>query len=492
MSNLRVDIGSGFYVSDSKPFANQRCVNLYVNVPQAPAISQTSLFNVEGLREVANISVFAKDRCRGGIEFQDQAYFVCGQYLYRVSKTIPVVGDPIYTAVRLGFVGGNNGRVSMAENGSEIIIVNDIGEGYLYKPAAAPAFSAITDAGFYANGTPKVATYVDRYFIVTTDQKKAIISAVGDSSNWNSLDTISAEADPDAVVAPFVHRNQLYLLGSETTEQFQNIGGAGVPFRRVNGFVVPVGCSAPFSVVNVGDVVYWVGRGKNEKAAIWAFNGAAPQKVSTTAIDNQLHNLTETQINNIYSFAYSQKGNTFVHFTTPYATYVFNATNGRWHERESEITGENGIRTTKPFRVAAVVNAYNDLLVGDMQAGIIGIIDDAVVAEYGEYLISYFTTSPIENMSNSFTLPEIELLGETGVGNQSVPSPKIRMQISRDGVLWEDPRTREMGASGARRTRMIWRQNGRFSAQGALKFACSDPVRRRWYAVDLRFKAGRY
>lgn len=487
MSNLRIDIGTGFYQSDSVPFANQRCLNLYPNVPQMPALTSVALFVVEGLRQVATTSSSGVNACRGAIEFQNEAYFVNGDFLYRVTKTQPVVGDPTYNIQNIGSVGGGRGRVSMAENGTQLIIVNDEGDGYIYAP---PTFTPITDAGFKANGKPENVVYLDRYFIVSTDEKKAIISAVGDGTNWNAIDFISAEADPDDVVAPFVHRNQLYLLGSTTTEQFQNIGGAGVPFRRVNGFVVPTGCSAPKSVVNVGDAVYWVGRGQNEKAGVWVFTGGAPAKVSTTAIENELHTLSESQLNSIFAYAYSQKGNIFVHFTTPFHTFIYNPVTQRWHERSSEITTETGNRVTERCRIADVVNVFNDLLVGDLKDGRIGILESDIYEEYGEFLISQFTTVPLQDMSNSFSIPEVELLCETGVGDNDTPDPKVRMEISRDGVQWENPRTRSLGARGDRSIRPIWYKNGRISAQAALRFTVSDAVDRKFYAVDVSLKRG--
>jgi len=486
--NLRVNIGQGFYQSDSVPFSNQRCVNLYPNVPQAPSVSDTSLFGTEGLKQIASVSTRVSEACRGAIEFQGQAFFVLGSSLYEVEKVTLATGGADYRTNFIGFVNGGLGRVSMAENGSQLLIINDEGRGYIYQPSASPVFGEIADAGFYANGTPQIAAYVDRYFLVTTDQKKVIISAVGDGTNWNAIDFVSAEADPDDVVSIFIHKNQPYLLGSKTTEQLQNIGGAGVPFRRVNGFVVPVGCTAPFSVVNVGEVVYWVGRGNNQKAAVWAFNGGSPQRISTTAIDNALNSLPNSCLCGIFSFSYSQHGQQFVHFTASNVTFVFNPQTGRWHERESQFTDNAGQRTTEPCRISAVVDTFNELIVGDRKDGRIGIIDEDVYTEYGEPILSYFTTQPLYMNSNSFTLPQIELVCETGVGNPDCLDPKVRLEISRDGAQFENPRTRQLGASGNRSIRPTWYKNGRVSALAVLKVSISDPVKRAIYAIDLKLK----
>ena len=483
---ISFDVTNGFYQSDSLPFSNQRCVNLYVNAPQVSSLTSGGLWNTEGLVEVARTGTGVANSNRGGIEFQNEAYFVNGSNLCKLERTIPPVGDPVYNYAIIGEIGGE-GRVSLAENGTQLMIIDSDGTGYIYAPQGSPSFQIISDAGFTANGTPQQVTHVDSYFVVTTDQKKAIISAVGDGTNWNALDFISAEADPDDVVAPFVHKNQLYLLGSITTEQYQNIGGSGVPFQRINGFVLDTGCIAPFSVVNSGPTVFWIGNGENEKPAVWAFNGAEPQKISTTAIEVKLHELDLDDLQSTYAFAYAQRGNRFIHFTTPNSTFVFNATNGRWHERESIVTID-GIRNTLPCRIRSVVQVNNDLLTGDSRDGRIGVIDPDFIGEYSEPYISYFSTQPMYASGNEFALSMIELNCETGLGNPDIPDPKVRLEVSRDGVLFENPRTRSLGASGARRTRPIWYKNGRFEFKGTFKFTISDPVRRRIYGINMKVK----
>lgn len=487
MPNMSIDIAGGFYASDSLPFSNQRCVNLYPHVPQGNAITQSALFNTEGLQMVARTGSTKPHANRGSIEFQGKPYFVNGTRLYRLDRSVSVTGSVTYSSVNLGFVGGN-GRVSMAENGTQILIINGEGLGFIYSPAATPDLQEISDAGFTANGTPEKVVYVDRYFVVSTSDKKAIISAVGDGTNWNSLDVITAEADPDDVVSPYIHKNQLYLLGTQTVEQYQNIGGAGVPFQRINGWIVGVGCTAPDSVVKMAESVYWVGKAVSEQSAIWMFSGGEPVKVSSIAIDNKLNNLTEAELQQTYAFAYGVAGNRFIHFTTPRNTFVYNEVTQRWHERESTIEIDETGQRVDPCRITSVVEAYNELFVGDTQDGRIGIVDEDSVTEYDSDLISYFTTQPLSNNSNAFSMPVIELNCETGVGTETVRDPKVRMEISRDGVVFENPRVRELGNSGDRSIRPRWCKNGRVSRRMVLRFTISDAVRRRLYSIDCKFK----
>ena len=58
---------------------------------------------------------------------------------------------------------------------------------------------------------------------------------------YDPLDFSDATADPDQIRALAAYRNQLYVIGSETTEVFRNIGRSPSPFQRISGAVIDVG-----------------------------------------------------------------------------------------------------------------------------------------------------------------------------------------------------------------------------------------------------------
>ena len=298
---VEVPLGGGYYVSDSLPLSNQRCLNLYVDRPQAAALSEAILKGTPGLTQIATSGVINQIN-RGSHVKEGKPYFLNGETLYRLDKTIDSAGADVFTLVALGIIPGNS-RCSFADNGSQLLVLVPGGNGYIINESAGTVFQQITDLDFTTtNGKPQYVVYIDSFFVVTTDAKKIIKSSSNDGLIWSALDFTSAEADPDAIVAPIVVKNKLTITGTETIEGFDNLGLSGFPFQR-NGLFVQKGCFAPQSLVNINDGFMFIGGGVDESPAIWTLNGSTPQKVSTTAIDEMLQSFSQAEINASFAFS---------------------------------------------------------------------------------------------------------------------------------------------------------------------------------------------
>ena len=459
MPKVILPIANGYYESDSLPISAQECTNFYPNIAQAPALNQETLFGTPGLTQVAKASDI--ENCRGAHEMNGVPYFVIGSKLYSMSSS--------YALTDHGQIVGS-GRVSMADNGTQLLLLVPGGNGYIYNHVA-DTFAQITDADFTANGNPQQVVFIDGFFCLTTDTKKFIVSALNDGLAYNALDFGTAESDPDEIVAPIVFKNQLFIGGSQTIEAFQNIGGADFPFQRT-GLFLSKGISSPFSIQSIQDTFVFIGAGANESPAIWALSGNNVSKISTTAIDKELSALTETQILQIYSWAYAEKGAYFVGFALPSTTLVYDTISQRWHERKSFIDGSLGA-----YRVTALVRAYNQLWAGDLADGRVGLLGQNIYTEYGEKIRRAIVTQPFQNNMESFVLPEIELTVESGVGNSSAVDPQVGLERSVDGKLWSDARYRSIGKVGEYNRRVIWNRNGRASRFELFRFTISDPVK---------------
>lgn len=473
MPNTPLPIATGFYVSDSLPISAQECVGWYPNVVQAPALAQETLFGVPGISQIT-AGLGLREINRGSDTLNEQPYFVNGNTLYRLDRTVVGVGET-FSVTALGTIDGE-GRVSMAVNETQVCILVPGGKGYIFT-TGPDTLTEITDPDFRANGNPLYVVSVDGFFVFTTDEKKFIISALNDGLAYNALDFGTAESDPDRVVAPAVFNNQLFIGGSVTMEAFQNVGGADFPFQRT-GLFLPKGISAPLSAVEANNTFMWIGRGKRESSAIYALQGNTPVKVSTTAIDSILQDLSDSDLEQVFAWTYAQKGAFFVGFALPDTTLVFDSISERWHERKSQIIDTLGNIRTKRNRVNSVVAAYGRVLVGDSQDGRIGEMSPDYLTEYDQPLVRVVATQPFQNNMQPFSVASLELTMEAGVGNEDSPDPVVQLEISRDGgKTWSDPKIRRIGKIGEYGRRTIWRRLGRMPRFAVFRFTLTAPVK---------------
>lgn len=465
MPVVNLPITNGYYVAESAVLSSQVCNNLYPVKNQIPALVEEYLVGTQGIREL--------DSCesgpnRGGHVMRGVPYVVNGDKLYKVVETF-VAGNPVYTFDEIGTI-PQPGRVSMADNGYQLLIIIPGVDGYIYN-ATTDVLAIISDVDFKANGNPMYCAFVDSYFIVTTDDDRFIRSAANDGTNWNALDFGTADSSPDGVVAPIVFNNQLFITGVTTSEAFQNIGGADFGFQRT-GLFLQKGCAAPFSLINTQNSFMWIGGGVNETPAVWAFVGNSTQKISTNAIDLLLGELSPEQLQSVYAWTYARKGSFFVGFALPDRAIVYDHLSTKWHTRTTRVNDQQ-----KTYVVSAVMTAYQKLLCTSRYCGRLGELAEDVYQDFGTIVTRTFITLPFYNNNQSLFVPSLELMIESGVGNSASTDPVVVMDRSTDGKTWQAARPRAMGKVGEYNRRAIWNRNGRASRFEMFRFTISDAVK---------------
>ena len=465
---MRLPIAKGFYRDKSLPISHQECVNCYPNIVQTEgAYDNETLYGTPGIVQLTTTGTVGQIN-RGGHTMLGIPYFVNGQSLYRLDRSF-VGPTEVFTTTTIGIIAGT-ARVSIADNGTQMLILVPGGNGYIYT-AATSTLAVISDVDFTANGNPQYVIFVDGYFACFTDSKKWIVSNLNDGTSWSAPQFGTAESDPDNISAMAKLNNQVYLLGSVTTEGNQNIGGYTFPFQRNNVFL-DKGCAAKFSVINADQSFFMLGGGDRETPAIWQFKDNQYTKVSTTAIDDMLSGFSDIVISNCFAWSYAQSGAYFVGFTFSSTSIVYDTVSGLWHERKS-ISGESVSR----WRVNCIVEAYNKIIVGDAVDGRIGYLDLDTYSEYGDEIIRIFTTMPYNEGEEELIFSRLELTMESGVGNADDVNPVIELQTSKNGKTFNNPRPRKIGAIGEYHKRIVWKRNGRFPKISVLRFTMSSKVK---------------
>jgi len=482
-----LNFADGFNQSASLPSMNRQCTNWYPKFVEDGDVVLKRLFGTPGLNQIATTGGVAEIN-RGAHVMDGLTYFVNGTSLYRLNDN---TGSG-FTTTNLSTASGvdidGSGKVAMADNGIQLMILVPGGNGFIFNKDST-VLVRITDLDFVANGLPQTVKFIDSFFMVTTDSKKFIISAVNDGLNWNPLDFGTAESDPDIIAGLTNFKNEAYIFGSQTVESFDNIGGIDFPFQR-NGLFLDKGLFSRLSVVNTSDTFMFVGGSENEDPAIWSFQGNSLVRVSNTGIDLLLNALTPSQLDEVVGYTYSQDHSTFVAWELPDETIVYGLDTGKWHLRRSEVPDIAGNIMTIGWRATALISAYGKLICFDTQDGRVGEVSRDFFDEYGTNIQRTFDVNPLRNEKAAFAVPRLEITMEAGVGDATTTAPKIRMKSSRDSKTFTGEKSRDIGAQGEFSKRAVFRRLGRFKQYGLFRFLFSEKVKPVVIRVDAEIVGG--
>lgn len=481
-------IANGFYESQVLPVAAQQCKNFYVNIPQTQGLSDAQLFATPGLSLIADTGISEVNR--GAHVMRTKPYFVNGNTLYRLDRSFNVDNQAIYTMTDLGTISGS-GRVSMADNGTQLCIVVPDSTGYIYD-VDTDTLTEITDTAYFDLGPSKLVTYIDGYFVHIAEQT-IYNSALNNGLSYNALDFAEAESDPDEITSQFVFQRQLFIGGRNTIEVFQNVGALNFPFQRVQGAIIPIGVLARDSMIEYNGTFGFVGADTGGQAAIYQYAGNSAQKISTSAIESLLLDLGDEEVSQGFGWSYSQKGGVFVGWSFPSATIVYDAKASQlagrpiWHQRESF-----GLYQKNRWRVNSIAQAYGGFFCGDSERGYIGELKLDAYDEYGVAIRRVATIGPFKAKSGARFWNMVQAIVEAGRANSSVTDPMLRLSWSDDGgYTFNSEIMRSTGKTGEYFINPTWHQLGMCRNQRIYKFEFSEMCPFSLISVIAEFEDGR-
>jgi len=484
MARTQLAIDTGFYTQDEIEVGGQSCINLF---PVNPKLNQgtstrAALFRTPGTL-LASTHVGGVGRGFERFLKSDTLYAVNGNKLY--SKTSPT------QTTEIGTISGS-GRVSMANNGTTLVIIVPGGDGYFYTVASG--LNLITDPVFIdfqaQQGGVTSVCLKDNRFLYTTDEEffSGSVFSTSNGQGFDALDFEDAEVSSDKNVRGMVIKNELYIFGEETIELYQNIGGNAFPFQRIGGATISKGLAARFGILAYGNSFVFIGSGKEEKTSIWQGASATALNISTPAIDSVIQNYTKAQIATVTTWAYSEDGSYFIGFAFPNETFVYDQTasvmQGRpvWHERKTGAT---------KWRVEDIVNMFGDNIVSDNQNTNIGLLNRDYLNEYGTAIARTFTGPYLNIKSETFTVNAVELKCSPGPGNlkgTTDDEPMIEMLISFNGAnTWTSLGSKHLGRINEYTRRQIWRRLGRVPYNILFKWTTSAEISVDFYRIDIEF-----
>lgn len=302
----------GAYEGRSKNINAQQSINLFPVTDGNEGKVPMAMYGTPGSIEFCDTSKSAGRRMH-----------VMGDYMYVVADNTAYETTTAGALTSLGDIHAATNHISMADNGTQLLLVNGTSHGYIITTGA---MNEITDADFIAATT---CVFFDGFFIVSEkDTGRIWISASYDGTSWDALDFATAEADPDDLLGIATTRQNLWLFGKLTTEVCYNSGNPDFPFQRVPGAVLDIGCAGISSMVEIEGTLYWL----THKGTIARNNGYQYEIISPPALNYQISTYTDTA--NALGFTYTLEGRTFyvISFPLTVKSWAFDIDTSQWHE----------------------------------------------------------------------------------------------------------------------------------------------------------------
>jgi hypothetical protein len=441
---MKVPLVGGAYEGRSSNIAPELAINWFV---EKTTSGDPSLVSTPGDTTLVTPKV---GEVRGGIEYNDKAYFVVGNTFYEVNSS--------GVATSRGSLTTSKGRVSMAHNGvrtgaNQQIFIADGTQRYIYDNTT----STLTGYTDYAAVT---VVFLDGYFAFNVkDTDRFYITSLYDGTTVGANDFATAESDPDILQAVASDRRDLFLFGKETLEVWYNAGDPDNTFQRYQGGSTQTGLAAPHTVQRFDNTIAWLSQNKRGNRLVTIMGEAySPKIISTPEVNYRLS--TYTNFSDAYAYVYQNEGHEFYCLTFPShnVTEVYDAASQTWHQRAHVI---NGVFPNRE-RYNCHVFAFGKHLFGDFANGSIYQLDSTVGTQSGTRIPRERILPNLTNEEKRIRISEFQLDMQEGIGDPNVSTDtSMWMSYSKDGGhTYSNEVSKDMGDAGEYTKRVIWRNLG--------------------------------
>ena len=132
-----------------------------------------------------------------------------------------------------------------------------------YQSAASAAPASVSDADMPGNNGVSITRGVvslDGYVFLCDINGQIHNSNINDITTWTATDFLKASRRSDTGIYIGEHHDNVVYIGTKSIEFFYNAGNAsGSPLSRRTDVSYSVGCYYPNSIVEVGDIIYFIG-----------------------------------------------------------------------------------------------------------------------------------------------------------------------------------------------------------------------------------------
>lgn len=378
------------------------------------------------------------------------------------NQLFAVVQNKLYsvapTGIRtiIGTLITHNGSVGMKIGLNQLVVV-DGSFGYVYN-LNTKAFTQITADYFLGSNTVE---QLDGYFsFIDPNSQTFYLSANEDATTGDPLDFASANVSPDKLVGQVVTNKVIVYMGEVGAEIWEDSGGADFPLQRNPGAYLEVGLLGAFTVKELDNSIYWLGRDERGAGVVYNMQGFRPVRVSTMAVEEKIQTAINAgnDMTQAVAYTYQQGGHSFYVLQVPglTTTWTFDASSQMWHERAELVLGEYAQHRGQ-------FHAYcfgKNLIIGTND--VIYAYDTSSNTNAGDPLVRdrvspHYATPGLDRVA--FSRFELDCVVGFGIAGQA--QAKVEMRYSNDGGFsWSSWKIGTLGAVGEKTARARWLRLG--------------------------------
>ena len=378
--------------------------------------------------------------CRGMLEMAGLLFVVSGAAVYSVTTS--------GVAVLIGSLPGSTAtNVSMAHNAAptpELVIISN----NVPFQVTGGVLTQITDADL---PSPNSATFLNSRILYGIDDGRFFWSEVSDADNIDALNFVTAEGNPDDLVAVVSHLQEIRAFGTRSTEVWSNTTSDVAPFQTNTSAQIPRGCLGRDTIALLDTWIFWVG----DDGVVYGGKGYEGKRVSHFGVEEDIRATADkTQIE---ALAYHFAGNAWYVLSGPDWTWAYNRTTERWHEKFSFGSDR--------WRVSKAAEFNNTVIFGDNDVGNLYQISRTSFMENDTALIFRVRSAAMSAYPNRLAVDRLHLDFVTGIGLNSptlaLQEPKVGLRWSDDGGrTWSNQLLRSLGKIGEYETRVVFNSLG--------------------------------
>lgn len=468
----------GAYEAPSIYQNTSECVNWRIEIDPTKKPDERgymALYPTPGLTRKVTLPV-GEVRALATMPGGNELLAICGNTLYSIT--------PFWTYTAVGTLLTSNGPVQITNNGLAAYF-GDGANRYSYTIATSTfAVVSSTDGAF--TGADR-CDIIDNFIIYNRPGTQQWAATSPLSVATPALSFSSKDGAPDNLVAPVVSNRSVYLLGTQTSEAWNDAGAFPFAFQRIQGTSTQHGCASKNSIARLGNSFAYLSQDDRGQALVVYVDGYSVTQISTHAVTNSLLGQV---INDAVGYTYQIEGHECYVLTFPTAdiTWVYDLATQLWHKWLS--VDSYNVYHRHRSNCAAVFQG--DVVVGDYENGKIYSLSNTVYTEDGTKIRRLRRCPHLTSDFNQVFFELLQLQFQPGVGltTGQGSDPQAMLRWSNDGgSTWSQEHWKSIGKMGKYQNRVIWRRLGH-ARDRVFEVVVTDPVKAVIVSANLKAEAG--